>query len=54
MDHQKIKDIILGKLQEHLAQYREPDKTVGDLVLFLTGLTLGKIKTAVQNALDAV
>jgi len=53
MDEQYIKEVILGKLSEHMNQYRAPTKTLAELVTFLVGLDIDVIKTAVVAALNA-
>jgi len=52
MNEEQIKGKIIQLLNRELVKFKDPEKTVLELVGFLTGLTVTKIKTAVLNSLE--
>lgn len=52
LGEQQIKEIIIAKLEQKMTDFHDENKTLIELVTFLTGLTTAKIKSAVIDSLN--
>jgi len=52
MNDEQLKGLIIRMTNQALSQFKDPEKTPADIVVFLSGLTKAKIKAAVKKAIQ--